>query len=57
MRVVVALAVAVAAFVAVKVLLRLVALEDTAELLITAVAAAVIGGVFTRYVAAGRTGG
>ncbi len=51
-----ALLAAVAAFVAVKVLLKLAALNETAELLATAVAAAVIAGIFTRHVGARRRG-
>ncbi len=47
---------AVAAFVVVKILLKLAALNDTAELLVTAVAAAVIAGVFTRYIGLRRRG-
>ncbi len=43
---------AVAAFVVVKVLLKLAAPGETMELLLTAVAAAVIAGVFTRHLRA-----
>ena len=56
MRHVGALLVAVAAFVAVKVLLKLVAPGETTELLLTAVAAAVIAGVFTRHVKVQKRG-
>ncbi len=43
---------AVAAFVVVKVLLKLAAPGETMELLLTAVAAAVIAGIFTRHLRA-----
>ncbi len=49
MRLAGALLAAVAAFVAVKVLLKLAALDDNVELLVTAASAAVIAGVFTRH--------
>ncbi len=45
-----ALLVAVTAFVSVKIALKLMAPGETAELLVTAIAAAVIAGVFTRHV-------
>ncbi len=51
-----ALLVAVVVFVAVKILLKLVSPGDTAELLVTVVAAAVIAGVFTRHIGRRRRG-
>ncbi len=45
-----ALLVAVAAFIAVKVLLKLAPMGETVELLVTVAAAAAIAGVFTRHV-------